>query len=169
MQLGEDPGEDALLGEDQLPGIDLDEIARPQGQHDAEIEDRLPFALGVTRRIIGDREADGGGKQRDGRGHDHRAQDDVEIRRPQQFGIGGQREFVIDQPGKLVDRKEALQQQRQQRADIDDAEPEQRRRQHQEQEKFRPAPEGIRQDAEKAAAAGQDGGCGRAGHAASSM
>ena len=42
MQLVGEPGDDAFLGEDQLPGIDLDEIARPQRQHDAEIEEGLP-------------------------------------------------------------------------------------------------------------------------------
>ena len=79
MQLVEDPGEDAFLGEDQLPGIDLDQIARPERQHDAEIEQRLPFSLRMARGIIGDGEGDEGGGQGDESSHDHRAHDDIEI------------------------------------------------------------------------------------------
>ena len=93
MQLGEQPGEDALLGEDQLPGIDLDQIARPQRQHDAEIEQRLPCAPRIARGVVGDREGDDGRGQRDQRRHGDGAQDDVEIGGLQQLAIGLQREL----------------------------------------------------------------------------
>ncbi|MNT63246.1 hypothetical protein D3C72_2010460 [compost metagenome] len=68
MQLSQEPGDDAFLGQNQLPRIDLDEIARPERQHDAEIEQHLPFSLRVARGVIGDREGD----ERRGERHDCR-------------------------------------------------------------------------------------------------
>ena len=130
------PADDALLGEDQLPGIDLDQVARPQGQHDEKIEGGLPLPAGIARGIVGDREGHDGAGDGDGDGHDQRAEDDVEVGQPKEFGIGRQRELVDDEAGELVDRVEAVQQQGQQRPEIDDAEPEQRRRQ---QKKEQPA------------------------------
>ena len=53
------------------------------------------------------------------------------IRRFSSSRVGLQRELVDDQPGEIVEREEALQQQREQRAEIDDAEPQQRRQQEQ--------------------------------------
>jgi hypothetical protein len=111
VELGEGPCEDAFLGEDQLPGVNLDEIARPERQHDAEIENGLPFSLGITSRVIGDREGDQCRKQRHRGSHQHRADDDVKIRVRQQLPVRRKRELVIDQPREIVDREEALQEQ----------------------------------------------------------
>ena len=152
VQLLEQPGEDAFLGEDQLPGVDLDQIARPQRQHDAEIEQRLPFAARIARRVVGDREGDDRRGERDHRRHRHGADDDVEVRRPQQLAIGLERELAVDQAGELVDREEALQQQREQRAEIDDAEPQHRRRSIRKTQQLRLAPEVVA-TARRAAAA----------------
>ena len=92
------------------------------------------MAPGVARRVIGDRKGDDGGGERHGGRHQHGADDDVEIGGPEKFAIGLERELVVDEPGKFVDREEALGQQREQRAEIDDAEPQQRRRQQQEEQ-----------------------------------
>ena len=170
MDLLEQPVEDAFLGEDQLPRINLDQIARPQRQHDAEIEQRLPFAPGVARRDIGDGEGDDGRGDSDVGSHRNGADDDVEVLRLQQFAIGLERELMDDDAGKIVEREEALQQQRQQRAEIDDAEPEHGRGQQQEDQEPRALPEIIRQAAEPAAAVGEDRSTGGGGaHASSSI
>ncbi len=60
--------------------------------------------------------------------HQQRAHDDVDVRRlREQLPVRREREFRHDAGRELVDRIEALQQQRQQRPEVDDAEPEQRR------------------------------------------
>ena len=145
----DDPVEDAFLGEDQLPRIDTDEIARPQRQGDRDIEEGLDPAAGVARRVVGDREGDDGAGQRYRRRHHHGADDDVEIGRLQQFAIGLQRELVDDEAGKLVDREEALGEERGERPDIDDADPDQRRRQKDRKQQARPGEEKIREAAEE--------------------
>ena len=134
----EQPGEHAFLGQDQLPAIDAHQIIRPERQHDRDIEHRLGPGPGEARHVIGERKGDGGAAQGHRRRHHHRAQDDGEIGRREQLGIGGERGLIDDEAGEIVDREEALGEQGQQRADIDDAEPEQRRQQQQEQHQPRP-------------------------------
>ena len=48
--------------------------------------------------------------------------------------VGLQRRLVDDRAGELVDREELCSEQREQRAEIDDAEPEQRRREQEQQQ-----------------------------------
>ena len=157
MQLREHPVDDALLGQDQLPRIDLDQIARPQRQHDREVEQRFPAPLDVACGHIGDRERHDHRGERHRRGHQHRSDDDIGILRLEQLRIGRERELAHHQSGEIVDVEKALQQQREQRAEIDDPEPQHRRRQEQQHQKLRPAPEHVRQRPERAAASTQDG------------
>ena len=140
--LGE-PGDDAFLGQDQLPGVDLDEIARPQRHHHREIEQRLGPAARIARRVIGDRKGDDRAGERDERRHHHRAQDDLEVGLLEQLLVGRERELVDDEAGEIVERIEALQQQREQRADIDDADPQERRQQEKERQELRAREEEI--------------------------
>ena len=63
------PGDDAFLGQDQLPGIDPHQIARPQRQHDRQVQQRLQCACSHSApcsRRAGRRSRRGDG---DGRGH----------------------------------------------------------------------------------------------------
>ena len=122
------PGDDAFLREDQLPGIDLDQIARPQRQHHAQVEGGLPAAPRIARGEIGD----GKGDAR------HRptvtAAAMPTVRRMMSkfdgrssSSIGLEREFLDHHAGEFVDRIEALQKKRRERAEIDDPQPQQRR------------------------------------------
>src|SRR3990172_7945956 len=55
MQALRQPGHDAFLGQDELPGVDLDEIARPQRHHHRAQND-LEVGLLQELRIGGERE-----------------------------------------------------------------------------------------------------------------
>ena len=79
------------------------------------------------------------------------AEDDVEIGRREELGVGRERRLVDDQAGELVEAEEALREQRQQRADIDDAEPEERRAEQEREKQPRMAEEHV----------GERGGAGR--------
>ena len=129
----EQPGEHALLGEDQLPAIDAHQIIGPERQHDRDIEHRLRPRSGEAGHIIGKRKGDRGTAQGHHGRHDNRAQDDGEIGGGEELGISGERGLIDDEAGEIVDREEALGEEGQQRTDIDDAEPEQRRQQQEEQ------------------------------------
>jgi hypothetical protein len=79
---------------------------------------------------------------------DDGAQDDVEVRRDEE--LARRSESVnsrLISPEKSSIEKKLCKQERQQRAEIDDAKPEQRRRQHEKQEDLRVAPEEVRQPA----------------------
>ena len=143
VQLAGEPGEDAFLGEDQLPGVDAHQIARPERQHDAEIEERLPAPARIAGGEIGDREGDDRRGDRDQRRHRDGAEDDVEIGRRKKLGIGRKRRLVDDQAGEIVEPEEALREQRKQRADIDDAEPEERRPEQEREKQPRVAEEEV--------------------------
>src|SRR5262249_38928883 len=92
-----DPGDDAFLGKDELPGIDTDEIARPQRQHHRQIEDGLPAPAGIARRIVGNGKSDESGGERYGSRHQQAAPDDVEVGETEELGIGLKRELALDQ------------------------------------------------------------------------
>ena len=171
MQLSEKPGEDALLGEDELPGIDADEIARPERQHDPEIEEDLPAAARVAGSEVGDRERDDRRRDGDERGHRDGADDDVEIGRRQKLRVGRERRLVDDQPGKFVEPEEALRKEGKERADIDQAEPDERRPEEKSEQDARVQIEDVGQATEQAAAAILDGAGNSGGraHASSSV
>ena len=148
---GERPADDALLGQDQLPGIDPDQIARPERQHDREVEQRLGPAGRVARHQVGDRKADQRGAQRDRERHADRAQDDVEVgTRGQKVSVGAERQLVDHLAGEVVEGEEALDQEREQRAQIDDAQPEQGRGQQEQGEQARAPVEQGREPAHRA-------------------
>src|SRR6185369_16926670 len=71
--------------------------------------------------------------------HAHGSDNDLDVRLFQQLRVGRERELVDDQTGEIVERIEALQQQGEQRADIDDADPQQRRQQKQEGQELGPS------------------------------
>ena len=81
--------------------------------------------------------------ERDERRHAHRAHDDLDVGLFQQLRIGRERELTDDEPRVVIERIEALQQQREQRADIDNADPQQRRQQKQEGQELRPREEDV--------------------------
>src|SRR5688572_33444347 len=64
--------------------------------------------------------------KRDGRGHEHASQDDIEVRPLQQLGISGQCKLVFDDARELVKPIETVQEQRNERADIDNPDPQKR-------------------------------------------
>src|SRR5581483_6010298 len=75
--------------------------------------------------------------------HHDRAQDDLEIGRLEQLGISREREFMDDETGIVVERVEALQEKREQRADIDHADPQERGQKQQEGQKLGPREEDV--------------------------
>ena len=84
-------------------------------------------AARVSGGEIGNGKGEDGAADGNGGGHQDGADDDIVIGGAQQLGVGFEREFAHDEAGKLVDRVEALQEERGEGAEIDEAEPEERR------------------------------------------
>ena len=74
----------------------------------------------------------------------------------EELAIGRERRLVDDQAGELVEREEALDEQREERADIDDAEPEERRAEQKGEQQPRVAEQEIGERARDAAALALD-------------
>jgi hypothetical protein len=132
-QVLDEPLGHAALGQQQGPGIGLDDVAGPHWHHHRDVEKRLGLAAGVARHVVGD----GEGQHRAGDGHRHGhaqgAQDDVEVGRLEQRGEVAQGQVRGDRHGEVVEGVEALPQQGQQGAQVDRAKPDQRRHQQQRQ------------------------------------
>ncbi len=145
----DDPRENSLLGEDQLPGVDADEIARPERQDDREVEQRPPPAGSVEGHVEGERK--GEDHRRDGhrRRHGDGAQDDVEIRPAGESGVGFEGEAAHNLAGVMVEAEERLHQERAERADVGDPQPEKRRDEEQGERDSRPPVEKRRQASEQ--------------------
>ena len=144
----QEPEQDALLGEDQPPCVDFDEIAGPHRQHHCHVEQRLGAAARVARHVVGDRPGDHSTGDGDRDRHEQRAAHDVQVgRMAEQRRVSGERGLTDDGRSELVDRIKTLQQQRDQRAQVHGAEPQQWRQQQQEQVQSRAA---IEQPAEPA-------------------
>ena len=132
-----EPGDDALLGEDQLPRVDPHEIAGPEREHDAEVEQRLQSEAGAPHHVVGQGEREGGRRHRDRERHEGRPQHDVEVRDGEELPVCRERQLVHDQARELVDPKEALDEEGEQGAEVHHAEPEERRTEEEDQEQPR--------------------------------
>ncbi len=132
------PADDPLLGQDQLPGIDPHQIAGPERQHDADVEQGPGLAAGVARHVVGHWKAEQGTGQGHQQRHADGAQDHVQVLRPQQGDEVLQAQFVADLAAELVQPEEGVGEQHQQGADIDDAEPQQGRPEQDGQQQTRP-------------------------------
>src|SRR3569623_2828879 len=106
------PGDGAFLGQDQLPGIDPDQVVRPERQHDRDIEYRLAAWPGIARHVIGKWEGDSAAGRRYDRRGQGGAADAAEAGLVEETAIARQRWLVHHLAGEVVDRKEALRQQR---------------------------------------------------------
>ena len=127
------PGDDAFLSENQLPGVDAHQIARPEREHDGEVEQPLDAVGGVARHVICQRKSDQRAGDGDGCRHANRPQHDVDVRLNEQLLIGARRETADDRAGKVVEVEKALHQQRRKRAKIDNADPEDGRQEQEDQ------------------------------------
>src|SRR5205085_7042515 len=97
-----------------------------------------------------------GGSDGDERRHDDGAQDDLEIGAFEKLSIGNEGELVHHCAREVIERIEALQQQCEKRADIDDADPQEGRKKQHQRQKRRAAEEEIRHLDEGTAATGRD-------------
>ena len=89
MELFGNPGDDAFLGKNELPGIDLDEIARPERHHHCKVKQRFESAFCITGGKIGDGKSDRRGGEGHQCGHGDGAHNDLEIRLFKELRIGG--------------------------------------------------------------------------------
>ena len=92
----------------------------------AQNTDKQSFIANYGSPLIDGKSDDGAGESHQRR-HQDGAKDDLDIGFFEELCVGRQREFTDDEAGKVVERIEALQQKREERADVNDADPQQRR------------------------------------------
>ena len=126
------PVENAIMIQDQDPGVDPRQVARPERQEHGGKQGRLDSARRDARHVIGKGESEHGVGEGDRGGEGDGPQDDEPI-----GSIGDQGAEVVDIPDPLdrgregVDLPEGRDQQQHQRREVDDDEPGQPRSEQQ--------------------------------------
>ena len=106
--MAEKPLRHAIFRQQQHPRVGFDDIARPHRQHNGNIEERFPFAAGVTRHIPGHREGQNGAGDGDRNRHHQRTDDDVVVCRVKKCLNVRQRQVRRNRHGEVIKGIKAL-------------------------------------------------------------
>jgi hypothetical protein len=120
--LGEEPTDDALLGEDQLPGVDTHDVARPERHDHTQGEEHTHTGRGIARHEIGQWERQQSICYGNHSCHAGGAQHNVHVSRAEEVGVCLERELAHDAPGEVVQVEEALYEQCNQGTQVDNNE-----------------------------------------------
>ena len=119
--------EHAGLRQDQAPGVDLDEVAAPEGQQDRHDQDAPGARRGHSRDVERDREAHDDAGQRHERRHQERAERDRPVDVGRRDGdVVAQRRRRDDVPGEGIDRPERADEEERERSQVGDQQPAER-------------------------------------------